>query len=112
MGSDFAPISAQNRCFCALFTVHSLFCYNNLSLMKQTIISIIGEITTSGLREAVKKLKSDATTKKFTKLCNNLIGHEVDNLDKASYEQTVQWHKEAMELKSLSETISKHGIQI
>lgn len=68
---------------------------------------IIGDITTSGLREAVKKLKSDATTKKFTKLCNNLIGHEVDNLDKASYEQTVQWHKEAMELKSLSETISK-----
>ena len=46
-------------------------------------------------------------TKKFTKLCNNLIGHEVDNLDKATYEQTVQWHKEAMELKNLSETISK-----
>lgn len=81
--------------------------YNNLNLMKQTIRSIIGEITTSGLREAVKKLKSDDTTKKFTKLCNNLIGHEMDNLDKASYEQTVQWHKEAMELKRLSETISK-----
>lgn len=81
--------------------------YNNLNSMKQTIRLIIGDITTSGLREAVKKLKSDATTKKFTKLCNNLIGHEFDNLDKASYEQTVQWHKEAMELKSLSETISK-----
>lgn len=81
--------------------------YNNLSLMKQTIKSIIGDITTSGLREAVKKLKADATTKKFTKLCNSLIGHEFDNLDKASYEQTVKWHKEAMELKSLSEVISK-----
>lgn len=81
--------------------------YNNLNSMKQTIRMIIGDITTSGLREAVKKLKSDAMTKKFTKLCNNLIGHEVDNLDKATYEQTVQWHKEAMELKNLSETISK-----
>lgn len=81
--------------------------YNNLGSMKQTIKFIIGDITTSGLREAVKKLKSDATTKKFTKLCNNLIGHESDNLDKASYDQTVQWHKEAMELKSLSEIILK-----
>ena len=81
--------------------------YNNLSLMKQTIKSIIGDITTSGLREAVKKLKADATTKKFTRLCNNLIGHELDNLDEASYEKTVQWQKEAMELKSLAEIISR-----
>lgn len=37
--------------------------YNNLNSMKHTIRLIIGDITTSGLREAVKKHKSDATTK-------------------------------------------------
>ena len=81
--------------------------YRNIAKMKATIRDVIGEVTTSGLRENAKKLKSDADTKKFSKLCNSLIGHEHDNLDEANYEETVRWHKEAIELKELSKTIAK-----
>lgn len=81
--------------------------YRNIAKMKATIRDVIGEVTTSGLRENAKKLKSDADTKKFSKLCNSLIGHEHDNLDEASYEETVRWHKEALELKELSIIIAK-----
>ena len=61
---------------------------NDLNEMKNTIKQIIGEITTSGLRERVKTLKADADTRRFTKLCNDLIGHVKSNLTTAKKAET------------------------
>ena len=75
--------------------------------MKDTIRQIIGEITTSGLRERMKVLTADSETRRFTKLCNDLIGHVKTDLEKANKENTEHWLQMAIELKELSEVIKK-----
>ena len=75
--------------------------FANLNKMKATIKEITAEITVSGLRENVKKLTSDEQTKRFSKLCNTLIGHVNKDLDNASLNETEQWLKEALELREL-----------
>lgn len=80
---------------------------NDLNEMKNTIIQIIGEITTSGLRERVKTLKADADTRRFTKLCNDLIGHVKSNLTTAKKAETETWLSAALELKDLAVVIEK-----
>lgn len=80
---------------------------NDLNEMKQTIKQIIGEITTSGLRERVKTLKADADTRRFTKLCNELIGHVKSNLATAKKAETETWLTAALELKDLAKEIEK-----
>lgn len=75
--------------------------FDNINKMKATIKEITGDITTSGLREAVKKLVSDEKTKRFSKLCNNLIGHVAKGLDSASLNEIKQWSNDAIELKEL-----------
>lgn len=69
--------------------------------MKDSIRQITGEVTTSGLREFVKVLQSDNDTKRFSKLCNNLIGHVSQNLEDAKLTETESWLKDAIELKEL-----------
>lgn len=76
--------------------------YANLNKMKTTIREIIGEVTVKGLRENVKKLTADDKTKRFSKLCNNLIGHVSKDLDTVGLNETEQWLKDALELKELS----------
>ena len=70
-------------------------------------ITIIGEVTTSSLRENVKKLKSTADTKRFTKLANELIGHSKINIENASPKQVEELLKKAVEMKELAEKLSK-----
>lgn len=82
--------------------------YNaNLEAKRRTIREITGEITTKGLREKAKDLESDDVTKKFSKLCNRLIGHVNIDLDDASLTELEQWHKDALELKDLGALIQR-----
>ena len=82
--------------------------YNeNLDAKKKTIIELTGIITTKGLREKAKKLEADDTTKKFSKLCNRLIGHVNEGVDDVSLETLEQWHKDALELKEISLIIER-----
>ena len=80
--------------------------YNiDLQEKKDTIRRIVGEITTSGLRERAKKLESDDITKKFSKLCNRLIGHETKDLAKAGLNEVNQWLEDALKLQDLAQEI-------
>ena len=82
--------------------------YNaDLEAKKKTIIELTGIITTKGLRERAKDLESDETTKKFSKLCNRLIGHVNEGLDDVSLATLEQWHKDALELKEISLIIER-----
>ena len=54
--------------------------WDDLNKMKASIREVIGYITTSGLRERVKTIKADNDTRRFTKLCNDLIGHVKSDL--------------------------------
>ena len=82
--------------------------YNaDLDAKRKTIREITGDITTKGLREKAKDLESNDTTKKFSKLCNRLIGHVNMDLDDASLNELEQWHKDALELKELGIKIQK-----
>jgi hypothetical protein len=82
--------------------------YNaDLDAKRKTIREITGVITTKGLREKAKELESNDTTKKFSKLCNRLIGHVNMNLDDAPLNELEQWHKDALELKELGIKIQK-----
>lgn len=82
--------------------------YNaDLEAKKKTIIELTGIITTKGLRENAKKLEADDITKKFSKLCNRLIGHVNEGLDDVSLDTLEQWHKDALELKELSLIIER-----
>ena len=81
--------------------------FANLNQMKATIKEITGEITVSGLRENVKKLTSDDQTKRFSKLCNSLIGHVNKDLDNAGLNETEQWLKNALELRELGTVMKR-----
>ena len=82
--------------------------YNaNLEAKRKTIIEITGYITTKGLRERAKQLEADDITKKFSKLCNNLIGHVNIDLNDASLSNVEQWHKDALALKEIGLEIEK-----
>ena len=87
--------------------------YNsNVEAKKKTIREITGEVTTKGLRENAKKLEADEITKKFSNLCNRLIGHVNVDLDKASLTELEVWHKEALKLNELSLQIEKKLLSI
>lgn len=82
--------------------------YNkDLEAKRKTIREITGDITTKGLREKAKNLEADEITKKFSKLCNRLIGHVNEGLDDVSLTTLEQWHKDALDLKELSLEIEK-----
>lgn len=81
--------------------------YKDLEAKRDTIRKITGDITTKGLRERSKDLESDDTTKKFSKLCNRLIGHVNEGLDDVSLAVLEQWHKDALELQEISVIIQR-----
>ncbi len=82
--------------------------YNrDLENKRSMIRAIIGDVTTSGLRERAKKLVSDPDTKRFSKLCNDLIGHVEKSLDSVDMDTVIKWEKDALELKQLSIVIEK-----
>ena len=81
--------------------------YKDLEAKKKTIIEITGIVTTKGLRENAKKLEADEKTKRFSILCNRLIGHVNEGLDDVSLNELDQWHKDALELKEISLIIEK-----
>ena len=79
----------------------------NLDKQREVIKGIIGDVTSKGLRERAKELKSDADTKKFSALCNKLIGHVERDIDKADADELKVWLKEAQELESLAKIIEQ-----
>lgn len=78
---------------------------NDINKKKSVILSITGEITAKGLREKAKQLTSNDETKRFSKLCNELIGHVDKGIDEVSPSEVDEWLKKAMQLKELAEKI-------
>ena len=82
--------------------------YNSdLNAKRNHIKEIVGEITSSGLRERSKALKSDSDTQRFSKLCNKLIGHVDKKLNDADLTEVEAWLKDALELEELAKKIEK-----
>ena len=53
-------------------------------------------------------MKSNDDTKKFSRLCNELIGHETIDLNNmTSMEKVDQWYDKANKLKELSVKVNK-----
>ncbi len=67
--------------------------------------SIIGDVTSSSLRENIKSLKATEETKRFTKLANELIGHSKINIEEATAVQVDNLLKKALELKELKQKL-------
>ena len=78
---------------------------NDINKKKSVILSITGEITAKGLREKAKQLTSNDETKRFSRLCNELIGHVDKGIDEVSPSEVDEWLKKAMQLKELAEKI-------
>lgn len=82
--------------------------YNaNLERKREVIRNIIGDVTTKNLRERSKALKSDEDTKKFSKLCNELIGHGTEDINDLDEEDLLKLEKKAFELERLSKIIEE-----
>ncbi|MDR2847277.1 MAG: hypothetical protein LBV22_02975 [Mycoplasmataceae bacterium] len=60
---------------------------NNKSKLQGEIINMIGQITASGIRQRVKSLGNRTDTKTFSKLANDLIGHEQHDMNKFSLDE-------------------------
>ena len=80
--------------------------YNSdLESKRNTVRDIIGDVTTMGLREKAKNLESDDITRKFSELCNRLIGHVKNNLYDASLKEVDEWLKDALKLQEYASII-------
>jgi hypothetical protein len=79
----------------------------DLEKRREVVRKIIGEVTTSGLRERSKELVSDTETKRFSKLCNKLIGHVDADLAKISEKELTAWEQDALELQELAKVIER-----
>ncbi len=66
-----------------------------------TIKSIIGEITASGIREKMKQIKASEQTKRFTKLANKYIGHSKFDYEEATPKELDKYLKEITEMYDL-----------
>ena len=60
---------------------------NERDNMIQEIRRIIGEMTTSGIREKMKKLQKDIVQKELTKFMNEYIGHSKKSYDELTMEK-------------------------
>ncbi len=78
---------------------------NDINKKKTVILNITGEITAKGLREKAKRLKANDVTKRFSKLCNELIGHVDKGIDEVTAKEVDEWMKKALQLKELAENI-------
>lgn len=77
----------------------------------ESIQCMIGEITTSGMREEAKKLKSNEQTKRFSKLANKYIGHSKIAFDKLTLAELDKSLKEIIEMYDLMKELEKEVIK-
>ena len=70
-----------------------------------TIKSIIGEITASGIREKMKQIKASEQTKRFTKLANKYIGHSKFDYEEATPKELDKYLKEITEMYDLMKVL-------
>lgn len=68
---------------------------------------IIGDVTASGVREEIKKLKSSKESKRFSKLANNYIGHSTIVFDKATPKELDKYLKDITEMQDLMKMLLK-----
>ena len=72
---------------------------------------MIGEITTSGMREEAKKLKSNEQTKRFSKLANKYIGHSKIAFEQATQSELDKYLKEIAEMYDLMKELKKQLVK-
>lgn len=70
-----------------------------------TIQGMIGEITTSGIREKSKQIASNDGTKRFSKLANKYIGHSKIDFENATQKELDKYLKEIAEMYDLMKGI-------
>ena len=73
----------------------------------ESIQGMIGEITTSGMREDAKKLKANDQTKRFSKLANKYIGHSKIKFEEATLNELDKYLKEVTEMYDLMKELKK-----
>src|SRR5574344_2789974 len=77
----------------------------------ESIQSMIGEITTSGMREEAKKRKSNEQTKRFSKLANKYIGHSKIAFEQATQSELDKYLKEIAEMYDLMKELKKQLVK-
>ena len=77
----------------------------------ESIQSMIGEITTSGMREEAKKLKANEQTKRFSKLANKYIGHSKIAFEQATQSELDKYLKEIVEMYDLMKELKKQLVK-
>lgn len=77
----------------------------------ESIQSMIGEITTSGMREEAKKLKANEQTKRFSKLANKYIGHSKIAFEQATQSELDKYLKEIAEMYDLMKELKKQLVK-
>ncbi len=77
----------------------------------ERIQSMIGEITTSGMREEAKKLKANEQTKRFSKLANKYIGHSKIAFEQATQSELDKYLKEIVEMYDLMKELKKQLVK-
>lgn len=71
----------------------------------EIIKKIIGEVTASGIRERLKKLKTSEQTKRFSKLANKYIGHSKINYETLSLKELDKCLNELTEMQDLMQKL-------
>lgn len=71
----------------------------------EIIKKIIGEVTASGIRERLKKLKTSEQTKRFSKLANKYIGHSKINYETLSLKELDKCIKELQEMQDIMQKL-------
>ena len=66
---------------------------------------MIGEITTSGMREKSKQIASNEVTKRFSKLACKYIGHSKIDFENATQKELDKYLKEIAEMYDLMKAL-------
>ena len=72
-----------------------------------TIKSILGEVTASGIRESAKKLKATKETKRLSNLAKKYIGHSKINYEESTIKELDKYLKEITEMHDLMKSLMK-----
>lgn len=108
LGFDIKDLIMIDKSILTEKDIKKVYKYNSdLEKKRELITRIIGEVTTSGLRDRKNILKADAEVQKFSRLCNKFIGHEKRNIAKANADELDAWLKEAIELKEMCPIIEQ-----
>lgn len=81
---------------------------NNRNNMINEINTKVGKITTSGIRERMKKMQSSEFTKKFSNKLNKMVGHKKDDIKdysddklKTYYEEVIVFYEDYEKMEDL-----------